>query len=128
LRLNADVQNLDSVEGARIPVGGRSEELAGWQFNAGAGDGGAVSKLGFRFSGVAVVVSSGNISGHRSFQWVEDQWWIGSEEVRRGGRRVGQERWVIGEGGEAVRRELDEAVAGDEEREEEDDAPITRSG
>jgi hypothetical protein len=29
LRLNADVRNSDFVEGARISVGGRSEELTG---------------------------------------------------------------------------------------------------
>jgi hypothetical protein len=54
--LNADVRNLDSIEGARILVGEEVRSLSatvaeagggaddGWLFNAG---GGAISKLGF---------------------------------------------------------------------------------
>jgi hypothetical protein len=79
LGLNADVQNSDSIEGARIPVGEEARNspatvaeagggagrrrLTGWWFNVG---GGAVSKLGF--PGAVVAVSSGDIPGHRSFK------------------------------------------------------------
>jgi hypothetical protein len=52
--LSADVRNSYSVKGAWIPVGEEARSSSGnggrgrWQFNAGGGDDGTVSKLGFR--------------------------------------------------------------------------------
>jgi hypothetical protein len=88
LRLNADVLNSYSVEGAQILVGEEARRLSvtmveaeggvrwrrgrhrlvGWRFNA--GDNNTVSKLGFKFFGGG----GGDISNHRSFEGGLEDW------------------------------------------------------